>query len=44
MLESLSIETLTALLPLFGVLILTGTIAGVLAGLLGVGVGFEKHH
>lgn len=39
MLESLSVEALTALLPLFGVLVLTGAIAGVLAGLLGVGGG-----
>ena len=39
MFESITVETLTALLPLFGVLVLTGAIAGVLAGLLGVGGG-----
>lgn len=39
MLESITIETLTELLPLFGILVLTGAIAGVLAGLLGVGGG-----
>jgi uncharacterized membrane protein YfcA len=39
MLEAFSAESVMALLPLFGVLVLTGAIAGVLAGLLGVGGG-----
>ena len=39
MFEMLSTDTLIELLPLFGVLVLTGVIAGVLAGLLGVGGG-----
>ena len=39
MLERLSTDALIELLPLFGVLVLTGAIAGVLAGLLGVGGG-----
>lgn len=37
--EFLNIDTLTSLLPLFAVLALTGIVAGVLAGLLGVGGG-----
>jgi uncharacterized membrane protein YfcA len=39
MFEMLSTDALIELLPLFGVLVLTGAIAGVLAGLLGVGGG-----
>jgi len=39
MLEAFSAESVMALLPLFGVLVLTGAIAGVLAGLFGVGGG-----
>lgn len=37
--EIAEIDTIISLLPLFGVLVLTGCVAGVLAGLLGVGGG-----